>query len=94
MKSGYGFQDVVHELAHIIDWHNSIGGRRFSDAWQGAPLTDYARNGFLQPAERFAEAVGVYVFGRQYYQKVLSIITDNELNVQKDRMEALLNGWY
>jgi len=92
LTSPTGYMDVVHELAHIIDWHSSIGGRRFSDAWQGAPLTQYAVDGAFQPAERFAEAVSVYVFGTAYRNKILPGVTD--LTVQMSRMDALLSGWY
>ena len=97
MNYANGYMDVVHELAHIVDWHSSIGGRRFSNAWQGGPLTQYAIDGTLQPAERFAEAAAVWVFydsangSSTYRNAILQRVTD--LTVQLDRMEALLKGW-
>jgi len=55
-------QTVVHELAHVIDWHNN-----FSGAWakQNGALTEYAAGFHPYPAiwEVWAEAVKVSVFG-------------------------------
>ncbi len=99
LSSPTGYQDVVHELAHVIDWHSSIGGRGFSAAWHGAPLTQYAIDGTFQPAERFAEAVSTWVFydsksGTSTYRNALLSIPTGALTAQMDRMEALLKGWY
>lgn len=69
---------VVHELAHVIDWHSNIQigtitmyGQtaatygRFSSAWSEPPLTDYAAQFHFYPArwDVWAEAVTVWVFG-------------------------------
>jgi RHS repeat-associated protein len=65
---------VVHELAHVIDWHsqiqtgtgpygNSTYGH-FSDIWTEKPLTNYAAQFHFYPArwDVWAEAVMVWVF--------------------------------
>ncbi|GEM_PF-1466922 len=65
---------VVHELAHIIDWHshmltgvgpygNPMYGH-FSDIWNEKPLTNYAAQSHFYPArwDVWAEAVMVWVF--------------------------------
>ncbi|MGB3059703.1 MAG: hypothetical protein WBE17_08195, partial [Anaerolineae bacterium] len=63
---------VVHELAHIIDWHSHIQtgigpyGKsmygRFSDVWNEKPLTNYAAQSHFYPArwDVWAEAVTVW----------------------------------
>ena len=87
---------IVHELAHIIDWHSRIevGGRvqTFSAAWRPyASITQYGKSG---PWEKFAEAVAVAVFGRAY--KAFSgrfLLSDAEVRRQSGRVLELLNGW-
>jgi len=98
---------TVHELAHVIDWHSriqtgigSVYGLtyptfgRFSDAWHGAPLTNYAACGGLSCVnhwERWAEAVTVWVFGNGYKSSERPLNVD--VGAQMTRIEQLLNGW-
>ena len=101
---------VVHELAHIIDWHSEMeltrpdplarGTRfygKFSDAWDEAPLTNYAAGigvGFRpypDSWEVWAEAVTVWVFGSAYAP--LDRILGVDVGAQMTRMGELLNGW-
>ncbi len=105
-------QTVVHELAHIIDWHSriqtgvtSVYGNpvptygRFSDAWHGAPLTDYAActfggDGCINRWERWAAAVTVYVFGAETVKTSGPLrLSGAALAVQMSRMHDLLEGW-
>jgi hypothetical protein len=85
---------TVHELAHVIDWNGRIevNGRmqkQFSNAWHGAPITEYAAGGVINRWERWAEAVTVYVYGDRY---------PNQLDVdhadQMARIDDMLNGRY
>jgi hypothetical protein len=81
---------VVHELAHVIDWHSSIGGRSFSQAWPHEPITAYARDGWPPPWDRFAEAVAVWVFGDAYRSVQYFLITN--YSAQMTLMADLLDG--
>jgi len=83
---------VVHELAHVIDWHSSIGGRSFSQAWPYPPITNYAETGWPPPWDRFAEAVAVYVFGKRY-ESWAGTLRNVDLTVQMSRVHDLLEGW-
>jgi len=86
-------QTVVHELAHVIGWHNN-----FSQAWakQNRPLTSYAAGFHPYPAiwEVWAEAVKVYVFGRQETERIFgALLVDNaRLQAQMSAMKAILGG--
>jgi hypothetical protein len=83
---------VVHELAHIVDWHSDIGGRSFSQAWPYEPITAYARDGWPPPWDRFAEAVAVYVYGSTYSQAATSFLVV-DYRPQMSAMRGLLEGW-
>jgi RHS repeat-associated protein len=79
---------TVHELGHLIDWHGN-----FSERWRPyAALTRYAASG--GDWEKWAEAVTVFVFGNDYRSNGRLPVGPPELQVQMDRMAALLNGWY
>jgi RHS repeat-associated protein len=86
-------QTVVHELAHVIDWHGN-----FSQAWakENRSLTSYAAGFHPYPAkwEVWADAVKVFVFGQAEAEKVSGVlrVTGNELTVQMSRMHNLLGG--
>ena len=91
-------QTVVHELAHVIDWHNN-----FSMAWakQNGALTDYAADFHPYPAiwEVWAEAVTVWVFGNKdpnsgVWTSSISLRRDMQkaLTTQMDRLTVLLGG--
>jgi RHS repeat-associated protein len=79
---------TVHELAHLIDQHQN-----FAQRWAPyQPLTNYARAGGFR--EKWAEAVTVFVFGNDYQSIGRLLVDPRELQVQMDRIAALLNGWY
>ena len=91
-------QSVVHELAHVIDWHNN-----FSIAWakQNGALTGYAASFHPYPAvwEVWAEAVTVWVFGNKdpnlgVWTSSISLLPgmQNALTTQMDRLTVLLGG--
>ena len=88
---------IVHELAHIVDWHSSVNGRAFSRAWSHPPITTYARDGGpLNEWERFAEAAAVYVIGPSYEDyagKFLVDPTTRSFAGQMRDMQRLLEGW-
>lgn len=92
---------VVHELGHVIDWQSHIGldshghfAGRFSDVWSYQPLTTYPDTSPFPKWERFADAVAVYVYGQSYASAIGPLRPVNDLQVQMDRMQALLEGWY
>ena len=103
----WNMQTIVHELAHIIDWHSKIQigttvsfGElpvygHFSDAWAGEPLTMYAagQDGaiFNHQWETWAEAVTVWVFGGSYKASERPLHVD--VGSQMVRISELLNGW-
>ncbi len=91
-------QTVVHELAHVIDWHNN-----FSVAWakQNGALTDYAADFHPYPAvwDVWAEAVTVWVFGDKdpnsgVWTSSINLLPgmQNALTTQMDRLTVLLGG--
>jgi hypothetical protein len=84
--------DVIHEFGHIIDWHSSIGNKSFSAAWEGSPMTEYARS---SDWERWAEAVSVYVLGPTYFLRSPQTGPQIGMDIsgQMDRMKQLLEGW-
>jgi len=82
---------LVHELAHIVDWHSSIGGKSFSHAWSYEPITAYARDGWPPPWDRFAEAVAVFVLGSEYSRVASFLVTD--YSSQMGALQSLLEGW-
>jgi RHS repeat-associated protein len=101
-----GAQNVVHELAHVIDWQNN-----FSREWMDAhgPLTDYAARAPNVPVfarrkwEVWAEAVTKYVFGHfdadgGYVSSFAADQVDRyggsgALTTQMSDMRAMLEGW-
>jgi RHS repeat-associated protein len=104
-SSQYIAMTTVHELAHVIDWHNRINMNgasvSFSFAWHGTPITAYAACAYpdcFNPWERWAEAVTVYTYGSAYEAELRSRnnggfrIGEVALNIQMARMHELLNG--
>jgi hypothetical protein len=93
---------VVHELGHVIDWQSNIAldpqgnfAGSFSDVWSGQPLTTYPQASPFPHWERFAEAVAIYVFGRDQYSNVATLtVKPGDFQQQMERMRALLEGWY
>ena len=98
--------DVVHELAHVIDWVNG-----FSWRWNAHPgLTTYARGNPPQPYplswDKWAEAVAVLVMGdldrgsgtfsTTYKPEEVARYSGgpDKTYAQMDRLWELLNGWY
>ncbi len=91
---------VVHELGHVVDWESQITldaeghfSGRFSDVWSGQAFTTYSGTSPFSHWERFADAVGVFVF-RQDYSKVITMNRVSDFEDQMNRMQALLEGWY
>ena len=86
-------RSAVHELAHVIDWHNL-----FSTKWAKAndSPTAYAASEHPCPSrwEVWAEAVKVFVFGRAESEIISGVlwIDDAGLAAQVDAMRATLAG--
>ncbi len=93
---GYGsglYRAIVHEFAHIVDWHSSWEGLTYSTVWANrTPLADYAETG-MQPWDRFAEAVTVYVTGSGADALTTGMAGSLELSSQMDDMQQLLEYW-
>ena len=99
LLAGFTSQVAVHELAHVIDWNNTVGGQSFSAAWSYAPLSVYAQNSpwVFGQWETWAEAVTAFVF-RDYEkdgrQKLDTRIYQEAFDLQMLAVQALLEGWH
>jgi RHS repeat-associated protein len=105
--TAYVHMDIVHELAHIIDWHNriEINGTAvwLSTGWGVYPaITDYGTQyNFITRAgsptsvwDKFAEAVTVAVFGQDYAKRSGPFLVEvSRWQTQSTRMLELLKGW-